>query len=313
MNNNEKWDVVIPVLDKDFINIKRNLKLIAELLPTKRVVLIGNDALEMLINKSRIQAQFVNENSIISFDSVKKIMAHYSNNNELALKRTGWYYQQFLKMLYAYYCDDEYYITWDADTIPTKPVDMFDNGHPLFDMKDEYNKPYFDTISRLIPDLRKIVDNSFISEHMIIKASLMKQLICELTQIDFSKNDADKLARTIIENIDTDCLPKSGFSEFETYGTYAMTRNPELYRYREWRSYRKAGFYFSAKHMTKGDLHWLSNQYEAITLEKYYKQIRGRSFLFHNPILHKMYTLEETIELSEKIGRLTYSLKFWKH
>ena len=54
---------------------------------------------------------FIDEDSIIPFDSVHKVVAdrmkHILNGRELPRGITGWYYQQFLKMQYAFLCEDE--------------------------------------------------------------------------------------------------------------------------------------------------------------------------------------------------------------
>lgn len=46
---------------------------------------------------------------------------------------------------------------------------MFNNDRkPYFDVKEEYNKPYFITMEKLLPELGKKCSYSFISEHMLI-------------------------------------------------------------------------------------------------------------------------------------------------
>lgn len=81
------------------------------------------------------KAGFVDENDIISFDDVynclKDIMADILLGRELPRGLVGWYYQQFLKLQYARMCKDEYYMSWDGDTVPCKNFSMFsDDGRP---------------------------------------------------------------------------------------------------------------------------------------------------------------------------------------
>ena len=94
-------------------------------------------------------------------------------------KRLGWYEQQFLKMSYSRVCDNEYYLLWDSDTFPVKPVQMFENGHPIFDMKTEHHSAYFTTINRLIKNLH-FSKFSYISEHMLIKTEYMRNLLDDI-------------------------------------------------------------------------------------------------------------------------------------
>jgi hypothetical protein len=83
-------------------------------------------------------------------------------------------------MEYYKICKDKYYLIWDADTIPVKRVKMFNLNKPFFDVKTEYHKPYFETMNKLFPKLRKLYNYSFISEHMVINTEFMKALINEI-------------------------------------------------------------------------------------------------------------------------------------
>ena len=108
---------------------------------------------------------------------------------------------RFLKMQYAQICTDEYYMVWDGDTIPCKEVNMFheESGKPYLDMKHEYHKEYFDTMSAILPGFGKVIERSFISEHMLIKTDIMRNLI-----EDIEKNDTlngDTFWKKIINSI----------------------------------------------------------------------------------------------------------------
>ena len=144
--------------------------------------------------------------------------------------RTGWYFQQFLKLGFALseYAK-EYYLTWDADTIPLRHIDMFDaEGKPYFAMKTEYHKPYFDTMKRLL-GINKIVPFSFIAEHMMFKVSLVKELI---SIIDNTQIEDSTWFEKVINATDFEAAKCSEmFSEFETYGTYCMNCYPDAYSY----------------------------------------------------------------------------------
>ena len=46
----------------------------------------------------------------------------------------GWYFQQLLKYAFCFERqEDDYYLIWDADTVPLRPLQFFDNvGRMLF-------------------------------------------------------------------------------------------------------------------------------------------------------------------------------------
>lgn len=74
-------------------------------------------------------------------------------------------------MEYSRICEDEYYMSWDGDTVPCKKVEMFnDAGVPYLNLKHEYNELYFNIMGKLISGLKKFIEPSFISEHMLLNA-----------------------------------------------------------------------------------------------------------------------------------------------
>ena len=93
-----------------------------------------------------------------------------------SVNKVGWYFQQFLTLAFALtsYCKG-YYLTWDSDTLPISELHFFQDGQPLFTMKKEYHRPYFNTLQRLI-GLDKTSSKSFIAEHMIFKP----EFVCEI-------------------------------------------------------------------------------------------------------------------------------------
>ena len=193
------------------------------------------------------------------------------------MHRVGWYLQQFLKMAYSRICKNEYYLIWDSDTIPIKRIQMFENGHPIFDMKTEHHIPYFITMSRLIQDL-KFMNFSYISEHMIIKTEYMKNL---LKDIENKNNITGKMFwEKIIMSIDKKDITKSGFSEYETFGSYVDTKYPTFYTHRAWRSLRKPETYFgNIDKFHDKDINRLSKDFDSITIEaKHYYKKQNASF-----------------------------------
>ena len=184
-------------------------------------------------------------------------------------KRDSWYEQQFLKMAYSRMCQKEFYLVWDSDTIPIKKIEMFDNLNPFFDMKTEHHIPYFNTMELLIPGLH-FFNRSYISEHMMIKTEYMKNLLDTLEKN--SKIPGKLFWEKILMAIDIKDINGSGFSEFETYGSFVDTFYPKFYKHRIWNSKRDANaFYDNALNLDSNDIKWLSQDYDAITFEKWKK------------------------------------------
>ena len=171
-------------------------------------------------------------------------------------------------MQFSRVCLDKYYLIWDSDTIPVKEVKMFnDYGKPYFDIKKEYHKPYFKTMKKIFPELKKKYKYSFISEHMLIKTEIMKNL---LNKIYFNKKIfGDTWYIKIINCINSKDLRYSGFSEYETYGTFASKYYSKEYNIRKWKSLRSGNLYYSYKLLTDNDIKKISKKYDAVTFENY--------------------------------------------
>ena len=146
---------------------------------------------------------------------------------------------------------------------------MFKNDNPYFDMKIEHNIPYFKTMNKLISGL-KFANKSYISEHMIIKTDLMKNLLNDI-EMNF-KLPGKLFWEKILMAIDIKYINHSGFSEYETYGSYVDTKYPKIYIHRDQHSKRDANKYFgNTDNLNEKYIKWLSCYYDALSFEKYHK------------------------------------------
>lgn len=281
----EKYDVVIPVIKEDFIRCHKNYHLMEKYLPVKKFVFIGPKDLEdeiRLLSLNKCEVEFINENAIIPVHKVKQAIIDRVEKAGYTIagnSKLGWYYQQFLKLSYSFLCHDELYLTWDSDTIPIHPITLTDEeDKPYFDVKVEYNQPYFTTINALFPKLNKTIEHSFISEHMIFNVNYVKEMIDEICKTDyFGETYYEKIINAIeINNL------KLGFSEFETYGTYMYMKHPDVYSIRRWYSMRSAGFMFEADKLTDDDIEWLSKDFSALSFEKNSSIVKPLYDMFHN-------------------------------
>lgn len=219
---------------------------------------------------------FVDENEVCPGLNKKKI-GEYLQGRIKDGSRAGWYFQQFLKMSICMVISEPYYLIWDGDTIPLKDY-LAEEESPVFDVKTEYNEAYFDTMGRLFPYLRKTFPYSFISEHMLVKTSIMKGLIG-----DIEKNElvaGTLFFEKILNAIDTDSLGKSGFSEYETYGAYAMFYYPGLYTVRPWASYRGDNDWLPCFRLDDHFRKWLSRHYDAVSFDNWQTYNKKKYYLF---------------------------------
>jgi len=110
-----------------------------------------------------------------------------------------------------------------------------EKGSIFFEKSKEYNPYYFQTLQKLIGK-GKIYDHSFISEHMMLERSTVQELLKLICSPNVTS--PREVARRIIAAVDDEVLSMSGFSEFETYGTFAASTYSDRYELRSLRSLR---------------------------------------------------------------------------
>jgi hypothetical protein len=176
----------------------------------------------------------------------------------------GWYLQQLLKLQFAFqYPEDDYYLIWDADTVPLRPLQFFNStGQMLLTKAKEFHPPYFDTYQRLVGHEP---DRSFscIAQHMIIQKSIAREMLDRIHQrVNAGKN----WAWSIMLN-----LPEQGdnlFSEYETYGHYIKQYYPERVEFVERRWLREGTRQTGGWIPNANNLQQLSQKYDYVAFER---------------------------------------------
>ena len=189
MKSDIDFNVIIPVAEADLQQLIVGLDYIFENLQPRKIIIIANNNLKDFLPLSS-RVEFLDEDNVfekLTLHNIEQILEYLVGNQ----KRSGWYFQQFLKMAYAYICEDAYYLIWDADTVPLNKIEFRNDGKYYFTMKTEYHKPYFDTLEKLFSgEVKKHNQMSFISEQMIIDKKIMIEVI---EKIKHNKNIKGKL------------------------------------------------------------------------------------------------------------------------
>ena len=264
-----EYDIVIPVSYKDCWFLRKNI-------PYIRRNLVGAQKIYVLTSLGcfdEFSQEFcdvynvvlLNENELVtglSYPIVRNALSQHQMSD-----MTGWYFQQFLKMAFALsvYVGD-YYLVWDADTIPLHSITFFAGETILINPKKEYHKPYFETLQRLF-GIGKNAEYSFISEHMMMKRSIIIEMI---QSISAEGNWWD----AIIEKCDF--TKKQAFSEFEAIGTYCLVHHPELYQLRHLSTFRGGGSLFG-RQVTDKELTLLGVDFDTVSFERNAKPLFPRS------------------------------------
>ena len=264
-----KVDVIIPVLSRDLDVFLWGYNYIFENLPCKKIILIGDEQIEDKIKEIQ-NVFFINENTLVeglNLSEIKAIKKRVSNSK----RRAGWYFQQFLKIGYARICEDDYYLIWDADTIPINKIEMFDsNGQPYIAYRNfvASDKCFNATQDRLLPNnsLHKTEHRSYIAEHLLVDVSVMNELLDRIE----SNNEitGDFFFEKIMYSIPRKVINVSGFSEFELYAAYVLKYHPNLYIQRKWKNLRNAKTFIGCS-PNSIDLKWISKEFDVVSVEDF--------------------------------------------
>lgn len=309
-----QYDTLIVVAERDFPRLSGLYSRLLSCLESKRLIFVGNKAVgEMLRELELDGTEWIDEDSIIPFGSVhecvKQRLSSILNGRDLPRGVTGWYYQQFLKMQYALTCKDAYYMTWDGDTVPCRMIHMFnDADDPFFDLKSELHTGYFETMSVLIPGLRKVIQKSFISEHMIFKTDFMKEMIAVIEANDSIEGEC--FWEKIINAIPPEKIQESYFSEFETYGSYCALKHTSAYALRDWHSFRLGGEFFDPDTICERDFDWLGKDFDAISFEKGHTIREDHRNLFDNPVYQEKLSSRKMLESIQDLFKGGYTEKW---
>lgn len=133
--------------------------------------------------------------------------------------RLGWYIQQFAKIEALRRAGPGLGLIWDADTLPLRDLRFqTETGAFLVYGAEEYHRPYFATIERLL-GLPRAVDFSFIAQCLAMPGDWVEACCAEMAQ-----STGGDWMQAVVAAIDP--AQPSSFSEYETLGTWMVHRHP---------------------------------------------------------------------------------------
>lgn len=305
-----KLSLIIPIAKTDAPALKENLPYIKKYIEHNKIYIIGNKAVQELFPDDIEHINFVDEDCMyngLSFATVRKLI---EKRYPKAVRRTGWYFQQFLKLAFSYISETEYYLTWDSDTVPLHRIEFFNpKGLPYLDCRPYVpeDEAYFDTIRNIWSDgtVKKSDFNSYITEHMIFSSTIVKKMLAEIEQN--SHLEGMSFYEKIINAIPKGTLNLSGFSEFETYATYLNSRYSSCFELRRWHNLRHGKVYFGS-HPSQEQLDWAAKEYDVVSIEDFDREwIICKSLCGEQGI--KKRTIKEVSRCIEPLIGFTYKVR----
>ena len=215
-------DVIIPTCSKDYRTLKMVVDSIRKYVkhPIGKIMIIAPKGdLENFCKDNNLV--FIDENTVLPI--TKKDIKYTPCGKD----RSGWIFQQLLKLNSDTLTDKDYFLIVDSDTVFTRPQTFIDNKcRMLLNCSDEYHRPYFETYKKLTP-LKKRYKKSFVCHHMLFSV----KFLCELKNV-ISEHTNSVWYKAILDNLDNNEI--SCFSEYETYGNYMYFIHPDSIYLRYW-------------------------------------------------------------------------------
>lgn len=216
-------DVIIPTVLKDADILSLNVASIKKYVKHP----IGNIFI-VAPNESRIRAIvkelgciYIDENSL--FEDFLKTDINYEVEGE---DRSGWLFQQLIKLQSDKIATYEHFLIVDSDTIFNHPVKFIDGNKMILNYSDEHHDPYFYVYQKLLRE-NEVTPFSFVAHHMLFNKSILRELKNNLEMIH-QKN----WLFAILDNVDY--TNNSGFSEYETYGNFALSHFKKRVKLEYW-------------------------------------------------------------------------------
>lgn len=210
----EKIDVLIPAIEKDLRvlpyvidGIKRQVKH-----PIGKIMIVApkSPKIEQLCRQKG--CKFVNENTVLP---ITKNHIHYRNKR---WDRSGWLFQQLLKLGGDRIASQKSFLVMDADTVLIRPHIFKQDGKTVFYCRSWSQPQYFKNYRKLMGKKRS-APTSFVTHYMLFEKSKLASM-----KKAIEARHGTSWYNAIIRNINKASM--FAFSEFETYGNFLYTRNP---------------------------------------------------------------------------------------
>lgn len=227
LSAHEPIDVVIPCHEKDLLTLNLSIEGIrANGKNIRRIIVVSE---KPLTDKAEwfdeANYPFTKKDILpIIFNHNKKEINAYLTKPGRGGNRTGWIYQQLLKLYAPFVIPNisSNILIVDADTIFLNEVTFIDDeGNALYATRNECTKHYFDHGQRLLPDFKRVFpDYSGITHHMLFQKKHIEELFTQIQKLHGMEPWKALCA----------CIKKetlfAGLSEYELYFNFVFS-NPK--------------------------------------------------------------------------------------
>ncbi|MDR9855773.1 DUF6492 family protein [Paenibacillus sp. VCA1] len=208
-------DVFIPAIEKDLATLPHVIDAVRKYVkhPIREIMIVAPRKQRILDLCAKKGCRFVHEDTVLP---ITKKNIHYQSKT---WDRSGWLYQQLLKLGGNTLGSSEHYLVIDADTVLIRPHVFKVGNKTVFYCRNWSQDEYFKTYKKLMGKSRSS-RSSFVTHYMLFNKSKVKQL----------KRAIESKHRSSWYSAIMKSMNKSkqfAFSEFETYGNFLHSSEPE--------------------------------------------------------------------------------------
>jgi hypothetical protein len=208
-------DVLIPAIEKDLATLPHVIDAVRKYVkhPIREIMIVAPRKQRILDLCAKKGCRFVHEDTVLP---ITKKNIHYQSKR---WDRSGWLYQQLLKLGGDKVCSSKHYLVIDADTVLIRPHVFKVGNKTVFYCRNWSQDEYFKTYRKLMGKSRSS-RSSFVTHYMLFNKSKVKQL----KQAIESKHHSSWYS-AIMKSMNKS--KQFAFSEFETYGNFLYSTEPE--------------------------------------------------------------------------------------
>lgn len=221
MLSTKRIDILIPVAEKDLETLPTVVECARKniLNPIGEIIIVGKKGI-IETQSNMLNCTFIDEDFFLP---IKKRDIVFKGKE---WHRSGWLFQQLIKLNADAIAKNEHILVLDSDTcITQKQTFVFDDYSVILNFSDEYHFPY-GAYTRFI-NLQKRFFLSFVTHHMIFSKTTLNNL-----KKDIERFTGKAWIEGILQNIDYNepCC----FSEYELYGNYVYFNFPDKCHLEYW-------------------------------------------------------------------------------
>lgn len=261
LSSRTQIDVLIPAIEKDLGTLPHVIDAIRKHVqhPIGQIMIIAPNRPKMIELCRRKHCRFVDESTVLP---ITKKNIHYRSKK---WERSGWLFQQLLKMNGDKLGSSDYFLAIDADTVLITPHVFTEGDKTIFYCRNWSQPEYFRTYRKLLGKQRSS-RSSFVTHYMLFNKSMLAQL-----KRTIEAKHHQKWYSAIMNNMDK--TKQFAFSEFETYGNYLYSthRNRVILKKARNKSLNATFGQISAKKIAV-----LAGKYRSISFHKRKGYVRQR-------------------------------------